>query len=150
MVETELRPPMAQRPRAVLHAARLMMAIAGVNLVALLVLVLTLDDVRRLLRTATPPPSSASVTTAVWITVVGYVLFAVAFPVLTRPVTLGRNWARVGAWLLAGIGIVTTVQRLGRHQPSPSRVLDVLAFALDVALVALLAARPSNRWFRGY
>lgn len=138
----------AYRPRAVVHAARLMIAIAAVNLVALVVLVLTIDEVRRLLRDATPPPSTASVDTAVRITVFGYVAFVVALPLLTRHVTRGRNWARIATWLLAAFGIVTTLQRLGRHQPSPSRALDVLAFVLDVAVVALLAARPVNRWYR--
>lgn len=138
----------AYRPRAVVHAARLMIAVAAVNLIALLVLIVKIDDVRRLLRDATPPPSAASVDTAVRVTVIGYVAFLLLFPLLTRHVTQGRNWARVVTWLLAGVGIVTTLQRLGRHQPSPSRVLDVAAFLLCVAVVALLAARPSNLWFR--
>lgn len=139
---------LAYRPRAVVHVARMMVAIAVVNLFALLLLFVKLDDVRRLLRDATPPPSPASVDTAVWITVIGYVAFVVLFPLLIRHVTQGRSWARTATWVLAGVGIVTTLQRLGRHQPSPSRALDLAAFVIDLVIVVLLAARPSNRWFR--
>lgn len=144
----DLAVDVAYRPRAVVHVARMMVAIAVVNLVALLLLFIKLDDVRRLLRDATPPPSPASVDTALWITAIGYVAFVVLFPLLTRHVTQGRGWARTATWVLAGVGIVTTLQRLGRHQPSPSRALDLAGFVLDLAIVVLLAARPTNRWFR--
>ncbi|GAB2481830.1 hypothetical protein [Jatrophihabitans fulvus] len=136
------------RPRAVVHAARLMVAAAAVSLVSLVVLLLELDEFRRLLRDVTPPPPEASVDTAVRVTVVGYVSFLLLFPLLARHVTQGRNWARLATWLLAGISLVTTFSRLGRHQPVPTRMLDVAGALLAVGIVVLLLARPSSRFFR--
>ncbi|SHH54503.1 hypothetical protein SAMN05443575_4044 [Jatrophihabitans endophyticus] len=148
MMETAAPAAPVVRPHAVVTAARLMIATAAVSAISLVVFLVRLDDVRRRLRDATPPPSDASVTTAMTVTALGYVAVLVLFPVLTRHVTQGRNWARLATWGLAGLGVVLTLSTMTRPQLGLARLLEIVGLVLDAAVIALLVLPASSRWFR--
>ena len=60
----------------------------------------------------------------------------------------GRNWARIVLWVLAGLGILSSLSSLAMGAALPS--MTVLAVFQLLALVVgavLLALAPSNEWF---
>ncbi|MEO9140248.1 MAG: hypothetical protein ABI345_14430 [Jatrophihabitans sp.] len=136
------------RPHSVTTAARLMIVAATVSGVYLIVTLVDLDGVRHRLRDATPRPSEASVTASLTVSLGYYLAVLVLFPLFTRHVTQARNWARLATWALGGIGVAITLSTLGRDESGVSRVLSLVALVLDVAIVALLVAPTSSRYFR--
>ena len=61
----------------------------------------------------------------------------------------GYNWARIILWVLAGLGVALGL--LGVAAGSPLPVLTALGtfeLLFDIVGVVLLAAKPSNEWYR--
>lgn len=139
-------PPL--RPHAVTSAARLMIASAAVSGIYLILTLVDLDDVRHRLRDATPRPSESSVTASLRISLGYYLLALVLLPLFTRHVTQGRNWARLATWTLAGIGVATTLSTLGHDQSGLGRALSLAVLVMEIAIVVLLVAPTSSRYFR--
>jgi len=83
----------------------------------------------------------------VWVILIA-ILSTALYALLARQVLAGARWAQVVVWFLAGanaffgiVGLITAA-RLGW-----SDALGVVGIAMDVALVVLLAARPSAAHF---
>ena len=93
--------------------------------------------------------SSAQVTgeASVWV-IIFAIIFTALYAMLAQQVLMGTHWAQVVIWFLAGanafFGILglATASHLGW-----SDVLGVVGIALNVALIVLLATRPSAAHF---
>ena len=83
----------------------------------------------------------------VWVVLLA-VFSSALYSLLARQVLDGAQWAQVLVWFLAGanafFGIIVLVTAA---QHGWSDALSVVGIAMDVALVVLLAARPSAAHF---
>lgn len=84
---------------------------------------------------------------SVWV-ILFAIFFTALYAMLARQVLAGAHWAQVTVWFLAGsnaffgiVGLVTAAQ-LGW-----SNALGVVSIASNIALVVLLAVRPSASHF---
>ncbi|MGI8680361.1 MAG: hypothetical protein ACR2LX_17070 [Jatrophihabitans sp.] len=142
------QPPRGPRPDTVTNAVRLMYALVAINLISVIVLFSTKDDLRKRIRANTPNASNATVNAAVTVAVVIAVVFIVLYALLAFQVSRGRNWARIVTWVLAGLAIISGLVGLGQPEPTLSRIVGVIALLLEIGIVVLLAVKRSNPYFR--
>ena len=139
-------------PAPVTNAVKLMYARAAVSLLSLLVLFTSTDTLRAQLNDAnaslTPAELDSAVSVAITVGVVFAVVFTALFVLLALQVRKGRSWARIVTWVLAGLSALLGVLSLLSPAPGLARVLGLVALALDVAIIVLLAAKPSSGYFR--
>lgn len=148
--------PSVQRgdpPPTVLNAFRLMLVTAGLSLLGILTTFATKNDLRNRLRASNPDVSSARLdsllSTAITIALVAAAIFLVLYVLLAFRVRAGRNWARIVTWVLAAFGVLGLLAALSTTATTTSRILSVVQGLVDIAIIVLLAQRPSNDWFRG-
>jgi hypothetical protein len=145
-------PPQGQPPAPVVNAVRLMFVNAALSLIGLITLLATRDSLRTAVAKQNPDYDADKLNSAVnAIMGVGAVLgavFIVLYILLALRVRKGRNWARVVTWVLAGLGVLSALGSLGQTEVSGSRVLSLVAGAIDVAIIVLLAQKPSQAYFR--
>jgi nitrate reductase gamma subunit len=139
-------------PASVENAVRAMFARAALGIVGLIVLLATKSTLKERILEKNPSADAARVDTllnsAVAIgTVVGLV-FIVLYVLLALQVRKGKSWARIVTWVLAGLGVLGALASLVQPQPALSRVVSILAGLLDIAIIVLLAQRPSSEFFR--
>ena len=141
-------------PSTVVNAFRLMLLTAALSAVGIIVVLATRDDLRNRIRRTVPDEDPARLdsmlNTAVTITVVVAVVFLVLYVLLAFRVRAGRNWARIVTWVLAALGVLGLVSAILSTATPVSRVLSVVQGLADIAIIVLLAQRPSNDYFRGY
>jgi hypothetical protein len=61
----------------------------------------------------------------------------------------GTNWARIVTWVFGGNAIVGAPLSFVQYVPVASHVVSIATGVVDLAIVVLLALRPSNDYFRG-
>lgn len=70
------------------------------------------------------------------------------YVVLALQVRQAKNWARITTWVIAGLGVLSALGSLAQPEPAISRLVALISGILDIAIIVLLAQRPSNRYFR--
>jgi hypothetical protein len=132
----------------VVNAVRLMVLRAAIGLVSIVVLFVTRDELKKRILERTPTASDSSINTALAVGAVVGIVILVFYLVLARLVRKGVNWARIVTWVIAGLGILGAVTTFTQPEPPLSRVLGIVVGIIDIAIVVLLAQRPSNEYFR--
>jgi hypothetical protein len=72
----------------------------------------------------------------------------VLYILLALQVGKGKNWARIVTWVLASLGVLSGLAALAQPEPALSRILSIIGLLVDIAIIVLLAQRPSNEYFR--
>ena len=76
-------------------------------------------------------------------------LFTAVFALFVWFAWRGHNWARVILWVLAGLGIAFGLVGVSAGSPMPVlTALSTFELLFDIVGVVLLAAKPSNEWYR--
>ena len=144
--------PMGPPPPPVENAVRLMFARAALGVVGLLALFLTKDSLRDRITRNDATVSAEMVDTAMTMALifgsVVEIVFIGLYLLLALQVRKGKNWARIVTLVLAGLGVVLGLASLLETAPAVSRVLSLIALALDIAIIVLLAQRRSGEFFR--
>jgi hypothetical protein len=135
-------------PPTVQNAVRLMLLRSAVGVVSLIVLFATKDDLKKRILAKTPDATNGTVNAALTVAAVFGILVLVFYVFLAFQVREGANWARIVTWVIAGLGILGALLGFGQPDPPLSRILGVIVGVIDVAVVVLLAAGDSNRFFR--
>ncbi len=60
----------------------------------------------------------------------------------------GESWARIVTLVIAGLGVLSGLAAFVQPAAGLSRALGVVALVIDVAIIVLLAQRPSSQFFR--
>jgi drug/metabolite transporter (DMT)-like permease len=60
----------------------------------------------------------------------------------------GRNWARITTWVFTGLGALGLITSFVQPNVTIGKVSGVIGGLIDVAIIILLALRPSNDFFR--
>ncbi len=74
-------------------------------------------------------------------------IFIVLYVRLALQVRKGKNWARIGKWVLAAFGVLSALGSLVQTAPVASRVLSLIAGLIDIAIIVLLAQKRSSAYF---
>jgi hypothetical protein len=146
------RAPIGKAPSTVVNAVRLMFVSAAIGVVSLIVALSTKSTIRAKIAKKNPDFDAQKLNTAVNATiaiiVVFGIIFIVLFVLLALQVGKGKNWARIVTWVITGLGILSALASLGQSVSAASRVVDLVAGLLDVAIVVLLLQKPSNAFFK--
>jgi peptidoglycan/LPS O-acetylase OafA/YrhL len=139
-------------PSSVTMAVRLMFVRAAIGLVSILVAFTQKDALRDIVREQNPDYSSSklddAVNAALAITAVIGVVFLVLYILLALQVGKGRNWARIVTWVLAALGLISFLAAIAGDNPGVSKIFAAVTAVLDLAIIVLLAQKPSNDYFR--
>lgn len=155
MPADQWRGPQEQGPRTapapVLTAVRLMFARAALSLLGLLALLATKSTLKEQILKSKPTVSGSQIDTllsaAIGIGVVVGLVFIVLYVLLALQVRKGKNWARIVTWVLAGLGVLSALTSLAQPEPLLTRILSLIGAVIDVAVIVLLAQRPSSAYF---
>jgi len=141
-------------PAPVLSAVRLMFIRAATGVLGTLVLLATKNTLKEAILRANPNADAAKldslVNSALTFGIVFALIFIVLYVLLAMQVRNGRNWARIVTWVLAGLGVLSALASLAQAQPALSRILSLIGGAIDVAIIVLLAQRPSGQYFQAH
>lgn len=136
-------------PSSVINAVRLMYLSAVLGILGLIATVVNQDAIRDSIKESEPKLTSSELDTAVslglGIAIVFGVIFTILWLLLASFVRKGRNWARIVTWVLAAIGVVSVVGIAG--QPPLNIVIALVGVVVDIAIIVLLALKPSNAYF---
>jgi hypothetical protein len=135
-------------PPPVQLAFRLMLARCVLSLASIVVALGTRSQVERQALRRTPTVSHSTVDIAIDFGLAFSVVILVLYALLAVQVRRGANWARVVTWVFAGFGVLGMLVGLTGTSATASRVLVVIQGLIDIALIILLAQRPSSDWFR--
>lgn len=144
--------PIGPAPKAVANAAMLMLVGAGVGLIGIILSYADKSALRKAIIKKNPTFDTAKVNTAVnaglaSATVVG-VIVLLLYVWLSRQLLKGKNWARIVTWIIAALGLLAALTAVGTTVPALTRVFDLIAGVIDIAIIALLLQKPSNAFFR--
>lgn len=136
-------------PSSVLNAVRLMYLSAVLGIIGLIATLSTKDALRDSIKESQSGLSASELDTAVNIAlglaIVFGIVFTVLWLILANFVRKGHNWARIVTWVLAGLGVLSVVGIIG--QPALNIVLALVGVVIDIAIIVLLAIRPSSDYF---
>lgn len=139
-------------PAPVQNAVRLMFARAALSVLGVIAALATKDTLREDLRQRNPGASADRLETlvnaAITIGIIVGIVFIVLYLLLALQVRKGKNWARIVTWVLAGLGVFGGLTSLLQDAPAVSRIVSLIGGLLDLAIIVLLAQRPSNEFFR--
>lgn len=139
-------------PAPVENAVRLMFARAALTALGLIALLATKSSLRDQLRKSNADVSAdrldSLTNTAITIGIVVGIIFIVLYVLLALQVRKGKNWARIVTWVLAALGVLGALAAFRQDSPPISRVLALLGGIIDLAIIVLLAQRPSSEFFR--
>ncbi|MDT4963039.1 MAG: hypothetical protein QOF87_2686 [Pseudonocardiales bacterium] len=139
-------------PAPVSNAVRLMFVQAGLSILGFIVLLATKDTLRKEIFKKNTGYSAQKlddvVNAAVTIGIVIGLIFTVLYILLALQVGKGKNWARIVTWVLASLGVLSGLAALAQPEPALSRILSIIGLLVDIAIIVLLAQRPSNEYFR--
>lgn len=136
------------RPSSVENAVRLMLVNAAIGLIGVIVLFATKDSLRKQILKNTPTATDSTVNAAITVGAVIGIVFLVLYILLAMQVRKGKNWARIVTWVFAGLGVLSALTSLAGNSTTSSRVLSLIQGLIDLAIIILLAQRPSNDFFR--
>lgn len=150
-----------QRPSSVTTAVSLMFArVALMALGVILSFVMAGEILEQVTSTSGVPGGDAfigqAMTMGLIFAAIVNVVILVLYGLLAVQVRQGRDWARIVTWVVSGLFITfAVIGLLGQlvFSTSPFRaplittVLAVIMLAIDIAVVTLLALRPSNAYF---
>lgn len=139
-------------PSQVRTAVGLMLLNSLIGLVGVVVLFASRDTIKRRTAKDNPDYSTHKIDTAVnaflaVFTVID-VVFLVLYALLAWQVSKGKQWARIVAWVLNGLGIIVGLSGLGGDASGGSKALSVVGIVLNVAIVLLLIAGGKGGYFR--
>jgi multisubunit Na+/H+ antiporter MnhC subunit len=147
--EPPQRPP---RPRVVEIACTLLVIVVCCGIIGTIVSLSSQDEVRREVERHDAALSTAQVDLAVHIGVISAVVvgFGVGafYLFLAYKMLRGRNWARITTWVFMGLASLGVFTAFALAEPALSRVLTVFDALCAIAIIILLAQRPSNAYFR--
>jgi hypothetical protein len=139
-------------PSSVVNAVRLMFVNVAIGLLGLIVLVATKDTLKKEIlkhhRSYSASKLDDAVNTAVTVGIVIALIITVLYVLLALQVRKGKNWARIVTWILAGLGVLSALTSFAQPEPAASRVVNLVGGLIDLAVIILLAQRPSNEYFR--
>lgn len=139
-------------PPPVLNAVRLMFVSAALGVLGLIVLLATKDTLKEEIlkhnRDFSAHKLDDAVNLAVAVGIVVGLIFIVLYVLIALQVRNGKNWARIVTWILAGLGVLSALTSLTQPEPALSRALTLVGGVIDLAIIVLLAQRPSNQYFR--
>ncbi len=139
-------------PAPVLTAVKLMFVRAVLGLLSLLTLFATKSSLKAQILKANPTADTSKIDTllsaAIGVSVVIGLVFVVLYVLLALQVRNGRNWARIVTWVVAGLGVLSGLASMMQPAPALTRVLTLIAVVLDIAVIVLLAQRPSGAYFK--
>lgn len=139
-------------PATVGNAVRLMMIRAALGVLGIIVVLATKSSLKKEIlkhnRSADAARLDSLVNTAITVGIVVGIVFIVLYVLLALQVRNGRNWARIVTWVIAGLGVLSALSSLAQPEPALSRVVSAISAILDIAIIVLLAQRPSNQYFR--
>lgn len=148
--------PVAKDPRnapsTVQNAVRLMFALAVLSLIALVVVFADKSALRTAIEKADPSYDTSkvdsAVNTAIAVGAIIGVVLVVLYVLLALQVRKGKNWARIVTWVLSGLGALGAISNLAQPQPALAKVIAAIELVVYIALIVLLAMKPSSAWFR--
>jgi uncharacterized membrane protein (DUF485 family) len=149
-------PPTARDPRSapstVQNAVRLMFVLAALGVIGLIIVFADKDALRKAVEDANPNYDTTqldnAVNTGVTVGAVIGIVLIVLYVLLALQVRKGKNWARIVTWVLAGLGVLGGVTNLAQPQAALTKIVAGVELVLYIALIVLLAMRPSNEYFR--
>jgi O-antigen/teichoic acid export membrane protein len=138
-------------PTTVTRAVQLMYASAMLGVIGIIAIFIDRDAIRqRLIDSGTV--KTADIDTVVTATIVFSVVIGLVFTALwvwlALMVRKGRNWARIVTWIVAGLSVLSTIVALVNPTSTLSLVITVIGGLVSVAVIVLLALRPSNEFFK--
>ena len=139
-------------PPSVDNAVKLMLARAAIGVLSLLVLLTTKGSLKNQILQANPSFDPARIdsaaTVAITVGIVIGLIFIGLYVLLAMQVRKGKSWARIVTWILAGLAVLSGLAAFGQPVPMFSRLLGFVTLVIDVAVIVLLALRPSSEYFR--
>jgi hypothetical protein len=125
---------------------------AGVSLLGMAAALATTDTLRRQIleddRGASTATRDAAFTAAVAAAIASGIVLTLLYGFLVLRVRSGKNWARIVACAVAGLGVASVLASLGQPAPGAVRLTGLAGGVVDLCLVALLARRGPSRFFR--
>ena len=144
--------PVGPPPSSVVNATRLMFVGAALGVIGLIVLLASKSSLRDDIARRNPDYDAHKVDTvvnaAVGIGITFGVIFIVLYVLLALQVQKGKNWARIITWVLAALGVLSALSSLAQTNTGGSRVTSLIGGVIDLAIIILLAQKPSNDYFR--
>jgi hypothetical protein len=139
-------------PAAIRNAARVMYAGAAASVVHFVVVLVATGPTKNAIEHKHPQLSASALSTVTDITVVTGAVAALigvaAFIWIARLCLRGRNWARITAAVLAGLGVLAAVYDPSAGRAAADLVMTFVVAAIGVVTVWLLWQRSSNDYFR--
>ena len=138
-----------EAPSSVINAVRLMYVSAALGILGMILLFVTKDELKKSIQENDAKLSGTELDNAVngvlAIAVVLAIIFTVLWLVLANFVQKGKNWARIVTWILAAIGVLSVLGSFG--QPPLNVVLAIIGGVINIAIIVLLALKPSSEYF---
>jgi hypothetical protein len=146
------RGPVGLPPSSVVNATRLMFVSAALGVIGLIVLLASKSNLRDQIAKKNPDYDAHKLDTvvnaAVAIGITFGVIFIVLYVLLALQVKKGKNWARIVTWVLAALGVLSALSSLAQTNTGGSRAASLVGGVVDLAIIVLLAQKPSNDYFR--
>lgn len=143
--------PQGPPPAPVVNAVRAIFASVTLSLIGVVVTLMTQTSMRAQIVKTQPTLTPDMVNTAMTIAVVVAVVFGIVSTVLYVALALliraGKNWARIVAFVLFGLGAFFGLISLAQPAAAISRGLGLVSLVLDVAIIVLLAQRRATEYF---
>ena len=106
------------------------------------------DAIKKNDSTLTAKEVNDAVNLGITIAVVFGVILVVLYVLLAIQVGKGKNWARIVTWVLVGLSTLFGLASFAQPESALSRVLSIVGLIIDIAIIVLLAQKPSNEYFR--
>ncbi len=139
-------------PGSVLNAVGVMFARAALGVVNIIVLLATKNTLKHEILKKHPSYDPSKLTTvlnaAIGVGVVVAIIFLVLYVLMALQVRNGKNWARIVALILAGLGVLGVLAIQVQTQTAPTRVVSVISGVLDLLIIVFLTQRASSEFFR--
>jgi hypothetical protein len=151
---TQARP---SAPLAVRNAARVMYAGAVASVILIVVEFVTAGATKTALGRRYPRLSASELTTVTHFTVISEavvaLIAAVLFVWIARTCMDGKNWARITATVLCGLGILEaflalTVPHLRAGRSSADLIVSFVVAGIGLVSICILWQRSPNAYFR--
>ncbi len=145
----DLTSPAVPPPPTVTRAVQVMFASAALGIVAVIVGFATKDSMREQILENDPDIEDIDtvVNVALAFSAVVGILFTALWILLAVMVRKGKNWARITTWVVAGLGLIFSLVALLDPPTALGAILTAITALLDIAVIVLLALRPSNEFF---
>lgn len=149
-IQPEPATPAGPAPTTVVRAVQLMFVSAALGALYTILFVANRDALRAQILEADPNAQNVdtAVNGAVAFSIITGVVFTALWIWLALMVRQGKNWARITTWVLAGLGLLFALFDLINMLNALTATLSIIAGLVDLAIIVLLAMRPSNEYFK--